>query len=310
MFKKKRAQKDAVKNQIAAEPTALFYQHPKILLIDTVPEIAATLKKEGYNVSSGTFGKPYKVQKGSGYQPVVVKVSLPNFTEQEIIVIDLVPDDPESGPPGEKMAPESEPDWWAKCSQGVIDPRPRAMAMVQDQFERILDSGGAFIIFSDSRDTQKLVLGRSYNRYNGLSIDQEINYDNWSFLSILSNLTINDDHGEEISAVKEEWSLVKLLADYVDEAKFCCTFEAQWHLEKRWGVLAKNKFGVAVSGVIVPPEKTKSGWIFIFPRIKNKDRFLSAFSRTSCPSYVRDCFPTQKDKSGCIGPSMNCRRFC
>jgi hypothetical protein len=288
MFKKKPAPKVAVEHQTVAEPAAPKYQHPKILLIDTVPEIATALKKEGYNVSSGTFGTPYKVQKGSGYQPVVVKASLPNYTEQEIIVVDLVPDDPESGPPGEKMAPAGESDWWAKCSQGVIDPRPRAMAMVQDQFERILDNGGAFIIFSDARDSQKLAYGRDYG---GLSIEQEIHFDNWSFLSVLSNLTVNGDHGEEIDAVKEEWSLVKLLADHLGDATFCCTFEAQWHLEKRWGVLAKNKYGAAVAGVIFPPEKTKSGWIFIFPRIKNKDRFLSAFLKNILPDLCPGLFP-------------------
>src|ERR1039458_960277 len=226
MFKKKPAPKVAVEHQTVAEPAAPKYQHPKILLIDTVPEIATALKKEGYNVSSGTFGTPYKVQKGSGYQPVVVKASLPNYTEQEIIVVDLVPDDPESGPPGEKMAPAGESDWWAKCSQGVIDPRPRAMAMVQDQFERILDNGGAFIIFSDARDSQKLAYGRDYG---GLSIEQEIHFDNWSFLSVLSNLTVNGDHGEEIDAVKEEWSLVKLLADHLGDATFCCTFRSEEH---------------------------------------------------------------------------------
>lgn len=273
------------------ESSTTKYQHPKILLIDTEPEIATALKKEGCNISSGTFGTPYKVQKDSGYQPVVMKASLPNYTEQEIIIVDLVPEDAESGPPGEKMVPMGELDWWAKCNYGVIDPRPRAMAEVQDQFGRILDNGGAFIVFSDSRDTRGLVCARHYGGFNGFSVEQDIHCDNWSFLSVLSNLTISEDHGEEIQVGKQEWPLVKLLADHLDGATFCCTFEAQWHIQNRWGVLAKNKFGAAVAGVIRPPEKTKSGWIFILPRIKEKARFLSAFLKNILPDLCPGLFP-------------------
>lgn len=267
------------------------YQHPKILLIDAVPEVAETLTNDGYNVSNGTFGKPYKVHKDSGYQPVVVKASLPNFTEQEIVVIDLVPADPEVRPPAEKMTPERELDWWARCSSGVIDPRPRAMAMVQDHFDRILDNGGAFIVFSDTRDRQELVYAADYGGYTGLHIERGIHYDNWSFLGILSNLTVNDDHGEEIQASNQEWPLAKLLADHVDNATFCCTLEAQWHIKDRWEVLAKNKYGAAVAGVIIPAEKTKGGWIFILPRIKDKARFLSSFLKNILPDLCAPLFP-------------------
>ena len=79
-------------------------------------------------------------------------------------------------------------DWWAKCSRGVIDPRPRAMAMVHDEFDRILQNGGAFVVFSDGRDNQELAWARHYGGYNGFSIAQDIPFNNWSFLSILSNL--------------------------------------------------------------------------------------------------------------------------
>lgn len=289
MFKKKPAEKVAVKKPMPTETSTPKYQHPKILLIDTVPAIAKTLEAEGYNVSSGTFGTPYKVQKDSSYRPVVVKPSLPNYTEQEIVVIDLVPEDPEDGPPGEKMSPARELDWWAKCSSGVIDPRPRAMAMVQNQFDRILDNGGAFLVFSDARDCQKIIYAAE--GYNGLSTERELHYDNWSFLSILSNLSVNQDHGQEISSVKLEWPLVRLLADHLDDATFCCTFEAQWHIEKRWGALAKNKYGATVAGLIGPAEKTKGGWIFILPRIKSKDRFLSAFLKNILPDLCPGLFP-------------------
>lgn len=265
------------------------YPHPKILLIDMKPEVATELKKEGYNISSGTFGTPYKVKKSSNYEPVIAKASLPNYTEQEILILDLVPDDPMSGPPAEKMSPSKELDWWAKCNLGEIDPRPRVMAMVSKQFERIFNNGGAFIVFSDARIHQKLIHARE--TYSGLLTERNLEFDNWSFLSILSNLIISDDHGEEIRSVNQEWPLVKLLSDYLDDAIFCCTFQANWNIEKRWGILAKNKYGATVAGVIFPSEKTKEGWIFILPRIKKKALFLSAFLKNILPDLCPKLFP-------------------
>ena len=291
MFKKKPILKTPASTPAATESTAPKFQRPKILLIDTQEDVSKTLEEDGYNVSNGTFGKPYKVQKQSGYLPVVLKASLPNYTEQEIVVIDLVPDAPEVEAPAEKATPMEEPDWWAKGSSGVIDPRPRVMAMIQDNFDRILENGGVFIVFSDARDRQDLVLARHFGGYNGFRVDQDLHYDNWGFLSVLSNLSITGDHGEEITPIKDNYPLVRLLADHLDDATFCCTFEAQWHIEKRWGVLAKNKYGAAVAGVIVPPDKSKSGWIFILPRIKEKGRFLSGFLKNILPDLCPSLFP-------------------
>jgi hypothetical protein len=291
MFKKSApAKKQPEPPQMVSEP-APKYQHPKILLIDLEDTARKTFENEGYNVAIGTFGRPYKVEKHSGYQPVVMKPALPNFTEQEIIVLDLVPDEPTPNPPAEKSKPMEELDWWAKCSDGVIDPRPRAMAMVHEQFDRILQNGGAFVVFSDSRERQALVWARNYNRYNGLSIDQEIHYNNWSFLSILSHLTVSNDHGEEIRPVAKDWPIARLLADYLGGASFCCTFSAGWHIEEQWCVLAENKYGAAVAGLISPAEKSKRGWIFILPRIPDKAGFLAAFLKNILPDLSPALFP-------------------
>jgi hypothetical protein len=117
--------------------------HPKILLIDIDKEAETVLKKEGYNVLSGSFGIPYKVPKSDSYMPVVPnKGHLPNYTEQEIIVIDIGWIDPSEKPEGEKITSPGENDWWASCSKGIIDPRPRIMSEVKNSFDRNFYSGG------------------------------------------------------------------------------------------------------------------------------------------------------------------------
>src|SRR5438067_759783 len=109
----------------AIPPSKPKYERPKILLIDVDKTVHEILESEGHNVVSGTFGTPYRVQKSAGYAPVIVQATLPNYHEQEIIILDLVPGEPTASPSGEKFAPIEELDLWAKCSSGVIDPRPR-----------------------------------------------------------------------------------------------------------------------------------------------------------------------------------------
>jgi hypothetical protein len=138
---------------LAKPPTAPKSIHPKILLINTSPAIKSTLTRDGYNVLTGTFGRPYKVQTDARYQPVMCGASIPYFTEQEIFVIDLATNGLPGTAPSEKKTLLTKLDWWAKCSGGVIDSKPRAMA--QQNFDRILTSDGAFIVFSDAPDDQE-----------------------------------------------------------------------------------------------------------------------------------------------------------
>ncbi|HEY1137669.1 MAG TPA: hypothetical protein VGE64_09280 [Xanthomonadaceae bacterium] len=277
-----------------AKSSAPQYRRPKILMVDTATHVVDSLKEEGYNVSSGTFGTPYKVSKTSSYLPVISKASLPNYTEQEIIVIDLVVGDFDSAPPGEKMQPDEEPDWWAKCNLGVIDPRPRAMAAVKDQFDKILGIGGVFVIFADTKSEQELVIARS--RRGGLYGEQRLNRDNWGFLSVLSDLQVDSDYGEEIEVIKSDSELVRLLASHIGDASFNCSFRGVSHINGKWISLAKNKYGAEVAGVIAPFEERKRGLIFIFPEIKNKVRFLSGLFKDVLPEVSPGLFPQAEGK--------------
>ena len=211
VFNKKPTPKAPVERQRMTESAVPRYQHPKIFLIDMAPVVGKALESEGYNVSRGTFGTPYTVQKSSGYQPVVMNASLSDYAEQEIIVIDLVPAGPVQVPPIEKLAPTDELDWWSKTNRGQIDPRPRAMVAFQDKADRILTNGGVFVIFSDARSSRQFVFAKIEGRTGGLTIQQEFDVDNWNFLSELSYIAVKDDHGEEIATVTAELQLLSLI---------------------------------------------------------------------------------------------------
>lgn len=267
------------------------YPRPKILAIDLAKADTKLLTSAGFNVVRGSFGTPYRVPKGSGYHPVLIDASLPNYTEQEIIIADLAAPKEAESAKGEKAKPDAELHWWAKSSTGLIDPRPRVMAMVDDVFARILSTGGAFILFADSRKKQKLVFGAVYNQYQGITIDHELNYDNWSLLPLLSELMVESDHGFEITPTHKDSPVGRLLADHLEGASFNCTLSPAWRFEDRWLDLAKNKYGETVAGVISPPDKSKAGWIFIFPRLQKKAGFLAAFIKNVLPDICPTLFP-------------------
>jgi hypothetical protein len=251
------------------------YDKPKIMLIDMPEKTAEVLSNQGYNVSVGSFGSPYKVPQSDSYQPVICNGHLPNVTEQEIVIIDL--DEPAilKEPKGEKHTSDGEEDWWASCNQGVIDPRPRGMAIHQKSFDRILSHGGLFVIFAKNRETQKMKFGRiAHYGLEGRNID----YDNWSFLSCLNEscIEINYDSGKEMFCADKKNILSGLLETTIKDSTFCCTLQRGYNInEPTWVPLLKNKYESTVSVAIARAYKEdKYTWILIFPQFNNKADFV------------------------------------
>ena len=266
---------------------------PKILLIDIKDDSQSVLHAKGYNVAQGSFGTPYRVEKSDLCNPVIFSAHLPNCSEQEILVIDLVPNKTLDASKGEKHTSDGEDDWWVSCSQGVIDPRPRAMAVFKSDFDRIISHGGIFLVFADGRNEQKTFYGHLQRHY-GLNA-QEIFRDNWGFLSVFENtyrFTVKHDIGEQIIGLgRDDALLSRLITEHLDDAFFLCTFE--YHGEDIWIPLAENKFNAEVAGAlcIKNEEDRPPGWVFVFPQIKNKSEFLSSLLQSVLPDISPHLFP-------------------
>jgi hypothetical protein len=270
------------------------YSKPKILLMDMGYETEDFLKKEGYNVAAGSFGTPYNVEKSDSYLPVIRNGKLPfNLSEQEIIVINLWVTSILNKPLGNKETPPGENDWWASCSVGLIDPRPRLMASVQDDFERIYSYGGVFIVFADSKVLQNLIFARIANEGYGKSFrtEKSILYDNWSFLKTTDYITVNSTQGEEI--IINDGSFNQILSEHVKGAIYRCTISSEKrndeHFQQDWTALAKNKFGGIVAYSII--SKIHKGLILIFPQLNDKPHFLAKLFNEILPDLSPHLFP-------------------
>jgi hypothetical protein len=287
-----RKAKEKAKNSKKFTPE---YQKPKILLVDLPDSVLDSVRSAGFNASAGTFGSPYKVELSDRSQPVIYKSDLPNYTEQEIIIIDLTPPETLNNPEGEKMTSEGENNWWAKCSRGEIDPRPRAMSMVRNAFDRIFDHGGLFVIFAQSRLYQDLVLASVYRSrlHYGvpeLSTKSKINADNWSFLSILSDLVIESDVGVEINVLEHDSQLSRFLWKTTKNAKYNATFNPTSRIEKNWiPILSSNKFERCVGGLLVPEDS--KGRVLILPQISKDAETIVTLLREVLPDISPHLFP-------------------
>jgi len=292
------------------------YSRPKILLVDMEEETETILKAEGYHVSVGSFGTPYRVLKSDDFLPVIINGSLPpDFAEHEIVVVELSSGTLLNGPRGEKYTSLGEEDWWASCSNGRIDPRPRMMADARDSFGTILSHGGIFIVFADKCISQKLKAAkiqisrihlldqRSVSEYNRSPIPlsdfyledkAQLSYNNWSFLPLSNSiyLAIDPMVGQEFLPTGADSPLSQLLSDHLDGAQFSCTLsprDAWAKVDKSWTTLVANKYGSPVGGTITP--MTGKGLIVILPQIQDKARFLVKLLKNVLPDLCPYPFP-------------------
>lgn len=274
----------------ASDTTSIKYPQPNILLVDMSSETETALKAKGYNVSSGSFGVPYKVTRDDSYLPVIVNGNLTKsaVSEQDIVIVDLVSSNSLEEAQGEKHTSQGELDWWAKCSQGIIDPRPRLMAQLREDFDRIVEHGGVLVVFADNRYQQDLYLARNPQHY-GFQIESNISFDNWSFSNFLEpyQLRVTGDPGSKIFVSDSDHSLRQLLSKHATSARFVCTLQGT--IGDRWIPLAENKYGGAVAGALIPANR--KGLILVLPRIKDEPKFLSSLLEEVLPEIAPTLFP-------------------
>jgi hypothetical protein len=292
MDENKELRKDGIESAHKPNPAEPKYEKPKILLVD-INEVEPALKAEGYAIESGTFGAPYRVKREDKFVPLISEFDLPNHTEQEIVVVDLVPSKILDAPTGEKHTSEGTPDWWVSCSQGIVDPRPRAMVAAYEDFDNILSHGGIFIIFATHRYKQDMSISHYSSYYGALVTDSVIDYDNWSFLSVLSpdHLEITPKTGREMVVTDLSIPLTQLLSAHIKDGEYRCTFRTMRPLQDDWIALAENKFKEVVSGAIASKQEGVEGLVFIFPQIKNKSGFLVQFLNEILPDLRPALFP-------------------
>lgn len=292
-----RKRSQAERPTAAASHPEVRFPRPKILTVDLLDSSTEEIAGAGYRVRSGTFGKPYRVPLGDGYQPVLGTATLPEYAEQEIVVINLSPPDVAGTPDGGLTHSRGTTALWAPTDQGVIDPRPKLMLRASDDFNRIYAHGGIFVVFVGPRQPGRYVLARDAGSYRGLEIDvyerDLLHVDSWCFLSELhmDKLTVKRDKGKEISIAEEYAGAASFLQAHLRDARFEATMQPSWQLDGRWLTLAHNKFEEPVAALITPSPDTDEGFILLLPQITRPGALLVEILDSFLPSISPRLFP-------------------
>ena len=209
------------------------------------------------------LARPYLIEKQGGMTPVAMNADIPRFlAEQELIIVDLL-----AKPVEKQQLQQATPGVsyiWFPCERGLIDPRVGAMAFYREGLDRIFAHGGVFIIFATRNYECKTFLGTHSN----IQKASPYSYDtlsNFGLLSDLSNgLSYKQDSGQEIYPSTSNQSLNSFLVRHIKGGSFSCTLEPYPHYEERWVELATNKYGKAVSGLLVSDNQIEPNTGFVF----------------------------------------------
>lgn len=265
------------------------YPKPNILLIDLSDDLYSKLQLSGFNVLKGTFGLLYKVPRGKGYMPIIIDYDLPKVKEQEIVIIDLDHQNASNSPKHSYSINKGDQWYWSNFNTGIIDPRPITMKKHQKDFDRILNHGGFFVIFAESRKNPDIIKGGEnvLGELKGTKYES----DNWSFLTRLSNIAIHHDDGEEIKISKCKHEICSFLERNIENVHYNATFEPTlYNLKENWHPILCNKYGQTI-GTLITPNDLFKGYILILPQIYNKNEFIIKLINEILPLFSPELFP-------------------
>jgi hypothetical protein len=240
------------------------------------------LARAGYNATSGTFGCPYQVKQSASYARVLTRDKLLDLEEQEIVFVNTAgptPDDYSPPPVGDGI-----PAFWRSAALGVVDPRPLAMHFAKNDCNRLHANGGIFVVIASDREETAYLFGQT--EYGSFGRADRVDYSNWDFLGLLSEVTVSAASGSEIAF--DSRRLGKFLHKGSKGARYCCTLSPRSSIEKNWLTLAKNKYGKTVAAAIAPVE---GGAVLILPQMPNLHELIVGLVEDWTSQWSPQFFP-------------------
>lgn len=287
MFKCWRKSTQTISETITPTETSSMpkYHKPKILLIDVDNCCAEVLRDAGYNVVVGTFGTPYSVKRSNELHYVSLSsLHLPNYEEQEIVIANILEPEPASSPPTDTPG-EGVAVFWQAGTTGLIDPRPLAMSIVREDFDKILKHDGIFIVFA----TYRKEITYYYGTYPlGYRNDQK-KCSNWDFLTELMGINVEYHNGCEITFEPKLRKLTPIFSRAQEGAEYYCTLSPGYRQRDYWIPLAKNKYGEDVAGILF--SKDRKGCIIILPQMPAAHQFIVQLLEDWCSQWNPALFP-------------------
>jgi hypothetical protein len=267
-----------------ATTSAPKFSKPRIFLADLPDDCGAALRKKGYNVKEGSFGRPYRVARSDDDVPVHQNAALLGFAEEEIVFVNLAR--PASQP---MLKPEIERGVvmpWQSCASGLIDSRPLTMREKYDDAERILNHGGFFVFLAGAKTEVTYRFGSQ--SHGAFDLGQTFEMDNWSLLWQLSQIEITNEQGQELEFTKDQ--IGRFLARWAEGATYHCAMKPRYDIKDKWMPLATNKYGGVVAAVLGVGDPLRISTL-ILPQMPRLSEFVVELVENLVADFVPALFP-------------------
>lgn len=272
-------------------------EHPKVVMLDMSKDAVEVIEKKGYTVSTGSLGRPYKIEKTSSYVPFRLNHTLPNYREQDILIVDFAKHPLQSKATGDEGAARGSTEFYAKGSLGVIDPRTRVAYGISEELTKAFDFGMAVIIFIDSDIGHQTIVGTK--GYHGPEDAREFDGRIWNLFEPLNGFNVDNAGGELLTPVDSSSALGRLVTKHLKGAEYRCTIGPPYHLRESWRPLAVNRYGQAAAGLLLA---NKNSPLILLPRFIDQAAFLSELFEDVLPELVPAMFPDAAHQSWVNGP--------
>jgi hypothetical protein len=214
---------------------------------------------------------------------VIGEFSFPNASEQEIIMVDLSTGLPMSQPRGSRLVPDTELGWWAKCSRGIVDPRPLGASQALTDLSTAFNHGAVFVIFAAFPGEQRFMMGQKAYDQGPLQLGKPFEASTWHFIETLRYVSVTSRSGEEMTADTTS-ELGRLLSSFLPGSSYNCVLEHQ--LVGVSSVIASTKHGEVVA---FATDFASGGRMIVVPQLADKagfvGRLITDFLPVRCPEF-------------------------
>lgn len=265
------------------------YPKPKVILIDLENDCNEKLNKAGYNVSTGSFGKAYKVTKIDKYDFIYADYELPNLREQEIVVIDLQQNQLLDEIPKHKVTRDSDIDVKIRLLNGFVDPRPLTMLLHKQDFGVIWSNGGIFIVFAEPFLKQEIYSAEK-NSWKEWQLKSELEINIWSFLPFFEKemIIINDSSGDELFNAEKPNHWTPILTKYLKNAHYAATIHKSFRFNGELLPILFNKYKEPIGCILAT---NTNSFMVILPHLRNKGELLVELFSSLLPEIKPELFP-------------------
>ena len=277
-----------VKNMKKNNNNEIEYESPEILMIDFENSVVDNLKKDGFNIETGTFGKKYKILENNVRKVCITNENIPNIIEKDVIIIDMKQHETEEVYKLNNVYDVIDDGVYviSKEGQKIFNPINIAAYMYKEMFIKLKNKNCIFIIFANAEINQKYNIMTQEDDFQRYDTDDISNYD---FLPFDIGITENYIDTKKYSIVAEG-IFNEIFKNYKGNICATCTFDINSAYKNNTARLLENIYGNLIGYIQLFEDNNVNNMLIVLPQCTNKDLLLKNIFENVLPYFYPEMF--------------------